>query len=100
MKHVLMSALAVAGVLAPLSLSAQIPAITVTGNTLVIACASPRLPSQAEVGRVLGIDNFSQTYAARAGLMVDVRHACLAGNSEIVATRAPDRPALVLVAMR
>ena len=44
--------------------------------SLVIDCAHPALPSQREVGELLGQHNFSQVYDSRRALMAEARRAC------------------------
>ena len=44
--------------------------------SLVIDCAHPALPSQREVGELLGQDNFSQVYDSRRALMAETHRAC------------------------
>ena len=43
---------------------------------IVIDCARPALPSQQDVGELLGQHNFSQVYATRGRLMAEARRAC------------------------
>jgi hypothetical protein len=73
-KHNLTSAtlLAAALLVAATASAGQRPQVT----AIVVDCQTRALPSQAGVGSMLGIDNFSATYAARSRLMVDVAHAC------------------------
>lgn len=63
--------------------------------SLVIDCAHPALPSQREVGELLGQDNFSQVYDSRRALMAETHRAChRAGVRYARLTRAkPARPA-------
>ncbi|MEL1263491.1 hypothetical protein [Pseudoxanthomonas putridarboris] len=51
---------------------------------IVIDCAHPRLPSQREVGELLGQHNFSQVYASRTALMGEARRACLRSQARSV----------------
>lgn len=44
--------------------------------SVVIDCANPALPSQREVGELLGQHNFSQVYDSRRALMAEAHHAC------------------------
>lgn len=46
------------------------------GALFVADCASPRLPSQRQVGEWTGLHNFGQVYGARGRLMVDIGRAC------------------------
>ncbi len=85
---------------APTSAMAAIPAVQVNRDVLTVTCSDPQLPSQAEVGRVLGTDNLSATYAARSRLMVGVRQACKGGASRLLVRRDPDNAQLVVLAMR
>lgn len=58
------------------------PAIAATTEAvepLDFDCPLKVLPSQSAVGRVLGLDNFWQTYRARDRLMQRVRSACAQG---------------------
>lgn len=43
---------------------------------VVIECGRPALPSQRDVSRLTGIDNFSQAYDTRAKLMAEAHRAC------------------------
>ena len=52
-------------------------------DPLDLDCPLHQLPSQRLVGRVLGLDNFWQTYRARAQLMERVRAACAQGASAV-----------------
>jgi hypothetical protein len=54
-----------------------------TIDSLDFDCPLRQLPSQRAVGRVLGLDNFWQTYRARARLMERVRAACAQGASAV-----------------
>jgi len=80
--------------------AATIPAVEVSAESLTVACTDPQLPSQADVGRVLGTDNLGETYAARSRLMVTVRQACKAGYSRLVVRRDPESTHVVVLAMR
>ena len=48
--------------------------VRVTG--FVADCASPRLPTQRQVGAWTGLHNFGQVYAARERLMAGIGRAC------------------------
>lgn len=57
---------------------------------IIVDCQTRALPSQTEVGSMLGIDNLSAAYAARSRLMVDVAHACRRqGADQVRVTLAP-----------
>jgi hypothetical protein len=43
---------------------------------LTITCAQPRPPSMAAVGKLMGSDNFTATYATRERLMRRAHRAC------------------------
>lgn len=43
---------------------------------IVVDCARRALPSQRQVGEILGQANFSQVYASRARVMAEVGRAC------------------------
>lgn len=86
--------------LATTPVSAAIPAVQVSPDSLTVTCLDPQLPSQAEVGRVLGTNNLGATYAARSRLMVGVRQACKGGASRLLVRRDPDNAQLVVLAMR
>jgi hypothetical protein len=73
-KHNFISAFAIAASLLASATACAGPQAQVTEIT--VDCQTRALPSQAEVGSMLGIDNFSATYAARSRLMVDVARAC------------------------
>ncbi len=64
-------------------------------SEIVIDCANPALPSQREVGELLGQDNFSQIYNSRRTLMAEAHQACQRdGVRQARLTRAkPARPA-------
>ena len=47
-----------------------------TGEELTFDCAQMALPSQAAVAALTGQHNFTQVYATRTRLMVQVRQAC------------------------
>lgn len=65
--------------------------------TVTIDCKQMRLPSQRAVADLLGIDNFSQLYDARARLMVKAGRTCKQLNADRIelvlepAIRAQDR---------
>lgn len=50
--------------------------------TVTIDCQQMRLPSQRAVAALLGIDNFSQLYDARARLMVMAGRTCKQLNAD------------------
>lgn len=52
-------------------------------DSLDFDCPLRVLPSQRVVGRVLGLDNFWQTYRARDRLMERVRATCAQGASAV-----------------
>jgi hypothetical protein len=54
--------------------TAMLPPVRVTG--FVADCASPRLPTQRQVGEWTGLHNFGQVYAARERLMAGIGRAC------------------------
>jgi hypothetical protein len=62
---------------------------------VVIDCAQPRLPTQREVGDLLGQHNFAQVYASRAALMAEARRICARGPAQMrrVAFESPSAPA-------
>ena len=53
-------------------------------GSLTISCASPHLPSQQAVGKLLELDNFGQVYSARARLMQDIQRACHKGAAQVI----------------
>jgi hypothetical protein len=55
---------------------------------MVFACANPAKPATADVERLLGIVDHSQTFSLRNQLMGAVGEACNAGLSNIVVSRA------------
>lgn len=61
---------------------------------VVIDCAQLKLPTQREVGQLLGQHNFAQVYASRAALMAEARRICLRGPAQArrVAFEAPPAP--------
>ncbi len=50
---------------------------------LVVDCANPVLPSQHDVARFTGIDNFAQAYAARARLLQQTGRECRRGVASV-----------------
>lgn len=58
---------------------------------IVIDCDRPALPSQRDVGELLGQHNLGQVYASRAALMAEARRACLRAPAHVkrVAFDAP-----------
>ena len=54
--------------------SATLPTVRVTA--FVADCASPRLPTQRQIGEWTGLHNFGQVYAARERLMAGIGRAC------------------------
>jgi hypothetical protein len=62
---------------------------------VVIDCAQLKLPTQREVGELLGQHNFAQVYASRVALMAEARRICLRGPAKArrVAFEAPPAPA-------
>lgn len=80
--------------------TAAIPTVEVGPASLTVACADPQLPRQAEVGRVLGINNAGETYAARSRLMVSVRQACKGGQSHLLVRRDAATDRIVVLAIR
>lgn len=52
---------------------------------IVVDCAHVTLPSQSQVGELLGLSNFSQIYAARAALVSEAQGACMRSHARQVA---------------
>jgi hypothetical protein len=52
--------------------------------SLILACKPSSQPSQQEAALLFHTHNASQTYAARARLMQEVRRACLRGAHEVL----------------
>jgi hypothetical protein len=52
-------------------------------SRLTFACDAMRLPTQEAIGRLLGTQNFGQTYRARERLLHDARSACLRGAGRV-----------------
>ena len=50
---------------------------------LVIDCRSPIRPTQAQVGRLYGIDNFTAAYSARERVMRVAHIACMRGATSV-----------------
>ncbi len=76
-----------------------LPAVAFAGTgsngVITINCASKTLPSQADVGKALGISNLSDAYGARTRLMVEVNHACRrVGATEVRVALVPPRVAM------
>ncbi len=80
--------------------TSAVPGVDVNPPSLTIACDRPRLPSQNDVSRVLGITNLTETYAARSRLMTSVRQACKGGTTQLLVQRAKTHPELTVIAMR
>ena len=53
-----------------------------TRMSLFVDCAHPTLPSQREVGELLGQWNFSQVYDSRLSLMGEMHRACRRNHVE------------------
>lgn len=51
---------------------------------IIVDCNARTLPSQSDVSNLLGIDNFSEAYAARTRLMAEVGRACKKAGSQQV----------------
>lgn len=68
------------------------------GRAIVIDCARPALPSQREVGDLLGQHNFSQVYATRNRLMAEARRACHRNGTTKVLVQQSQRKAKNAVA--
>jgi hypothetical protein len=62
-------------------------------GTITVDCARPSLPSQQDIARLTGVDNFGQAYRARARLMVDAQRACQSPIAKVrlVLAPAPER---------
>ena len=56
---------------------------------LVINCAHPVLPSQADVARFTGVDNFTQLYATRARLLQQAARECQRGVAQVMLVMQP-----------
>ena len=69
--------------LIPLASQAETPAQPPAGTTIAIECEH-RYISQADAGRVLRTDNFSQTYAKRQSLYANVARACHSGIRQVL----------------
>lgn len=70
-----------------LTLLAAVPlavAAAPQASALTVDCARPSLPSQRAVAEFAGIANFTEAYAARKRLMLDVQRACKRGGVEQV----------------
>lgn len=80
----LVPALVLASVL-PLVAAAMPPEST----TILVDCANPTLPSQQQVARLTGHDNFAQVYNARSRLMVNAQRLCRRGVDEVHLVLAP-----------
>ena len=49
----------------------------------VVHCAHPTLPSQIDVARFTGVDNFTQLYATRTRLMLQAAQECRHGVAQV-----------------
>lgn len=67
---------------------------------ITMDCARPALPSQQQVARLAGLDNFGQVYAARERLMRQGLRACERGARQVVIVwiPAPGKPSSPAVA--
>ena len=76
---------------ASLAASASVAAgVRPLATEIIIDCQTRALPSQAQVSSMLGVDNFSEAYAARSRLMANAARACQRPGTEMVRiTRAP-----------
>lgn len=70
--------------------AAEQPAVATTD--IVIDCASFALPSQRQVGELLGQHNLSQVYDSRRTLMAEAHRACHRKGARY-ARLAPEKPA-------
>ena len=52
-------------------------------GVLVVDCKAIHLPSQQQIGRAIGADNFDQAYAVRGRLMQTIERECLHGASHV-----------------
>ena len=89
--------------LAGLTVGIDARADTTDVDSLDFDCPLRVLPSQRVVGRVLGLDNFWQTYRMRVRLMERVRAACAQGAVAVRVLpddRAPSRSPPLVVALR
>lgn len=73
-RRIVEAALLIAVAVASTPAAAEQPVAPAT--SVVIDCANPALPSQREVGELLGQDNFSQIYDSRRALMAEAHRAC------------------------
>jgi hypothetical protein len=78
--------------LAPLAAHASPPPAAIT-----VDCARPSLPSQQDIARLTGVDNFGQAYAVRARLMAQAQRACQSPVGKVQLVVVPE-PAKRLVA--
>ncbi|MFT3755450.1 MAG: hypothetical protein QM769_05805 [Pseudoxanthomonas sp.] len=65
-------------------MAATVPASAAETAGIVFDCANPALPSQREVGELLGQSNFSQAYDSRTKLMAQLRRACKHEGARLV----------------
>ncbi|MEO6076624.1 MAG: hypothetical protein ABIP56_07440 [Dokdonella sp.] len=56
---------------------------------MIIDCAHPALPSQQDVARFTGIDNFAQAYATRARLLQQTSRECRRGVASVTLVLQP-----------
>lgn len=56
---------------------------------LVVDCANPVLPSQHDVARFTGIDNFAQAYAVRTRLLQQSARECRRGVASVTLVLKP-----------
>lgn len=62
-------------------------------GSIVIDCADFALPSQRQVGELLGQYNLGQVYASRTRLMANARRNCKGGAERVVLVVEPVRDA-------
>ena len=70
---------------------------------VTVDCDRPALPTQHDVSRLTGIDNFTQAYDTRVRLMAEAHRACQADGVEkvlLVWERFPKPARAVAVAQR
>lgn len=53
-------------------------------SSLEVACTTPRVPGQQEIGRLFEVANFSKTYELRARLQHIVTRACHSGADRVL----------------
>jgi len=88
MKTLLHIAIALAVLSSPAIAETPLPT-----NSIVIDCADIALPTQRQVGELLGQHNLGQVYASRNRLMANARRDCKGGVAQVILVVEPAQDA-------